>query len=94
MVERLAVKVLQLSTERLIEKSWDNGETRFGQHRGNCDSKSQSAVETRYRSSAFIHQHDEYSVGGDIVHTLGNHGICEIKRVLPFAGASPAAPTL
>lgn len=25
MVERLAVKVLQLLTERLVEKSWDNG---------------------------------------------------------------------
>jgi len=41
-------------------------------------------VETRYRSTR---------KGEDIVHTVGNHGICEIKRVLPFAGASPAAPT-
>jgi len=41
-------------------------------------------VETRYRSTR---------KGEDIVHTVGNHGVCEIKRVLPFAGASPAAPT-
>ena len=62
MVERLAVKVLQLSTERLIEKSWDNGETLHGQHRGNFDSKSESAVETRYQET----QSENY--GRDIVH--------------------------